>query len=122
MKSIKGLEDLINLKSLNLSSNHLDSLTLKHSLLEHVNLSFNQISTLTLLTPLLRELNLSNNRLVNLDFLRGCESLYELDVSDNLIRDDANLVTLAQTRTLSKLCILGNPLCKTHNFVNKLFN
>jgi len=123
LTSLKGIEDCINLKSLNLSSNNLSgSISISHSLISSINLSFNQITTLNLSTSILNELILSNNNITSLQFLNNLDVLHKLDISDNNIRDDQNLLCIANSKNLQSLVIQGNPICSSNGFINKLIN
>jgi Leucine-rich repeat (LRR) protein len=96
LTNIKGFEDFINLKTLNLSSNNLSgSINISHSLIQSVNLSFNNITSINLSTTALTELILSNNNLKSLQFIQNINNLEKLDVSDNNISDDQNLLLIS---------------------------
>lgn len=123
LTNIKGFEDFINLKTLNLSSNNLSgSINISHSLIQSVNLSFNNITSINLSTTALTELILSNNNLKSLQFIQNVDNLEKLDVSDNNICDDQNLLLISNSKQLQSLVIQGNPICSSNGFINKLIN
>jgi len=123
LHNLKGIEDCINLKFINLSSNNLNgSINLSHSLIESINLSFNSITSINLSTSLLKELILSNNNISSLHFLKHLDLIEKLDISDNNIRDDQSLLHISESKNLQSLIICGNPICVSNGFINKLLN
>ncbi len=89
INDLSGLEHCVNLTSLDLSSNHIISITkLSYlSLLEEVDLSYNGIYDLVSLTELtnLRTINLANNDIEDISPLFELDHLKYLDVTNNSI-------------------------------------
>ncbi len=86
---LKGVENCVNIRSLNLSGNRLDKITYLSGL------------------ERLESLYLAENNIRSIDSLKGLKSLRELDVSFNEISDISVLKKLGNLRYVN---ILGNPV------------
>ena len=76
------------LRQLNVKNNNLESLILNAQTLTNINASNNKLSSLNLnnIGGIAGNINLKNNKLTNLD-LRNFSQVYDLDVSDNLLKE-----------------------------------
>ena len=76
------------LRQLNVKNNNLESLILNAQTLTSINASNNKLSSLNLnnIGGIAGNINLKNNKLTNLD-LRNFSQVYDLDVSDNLLKE-----------------------------------
>ena len=76
------------LRQLNVKNNNLESLILNAQTLTSINASNNKLSSLNLnnIGGISGNINLKNNKLTNLD-LRNFSQVYDLDVSDNLLKE-----------------------------------
>ena len=76
------------LRQLDVRNNNLESLILNAQTLTSINASNNKLSSLNLnnISGIAGNINLKNNKLTNLD-LRNFSKVYDLDVSDNLLKE-----------------------------------
>ena len=76
------------LRQLDVKNNNLESLILNAQTLTRINASNNKLSSLNLnnIGGIAGNINLKNNKLTNLD-LRNFSQVYDLDVSDNLLKE-----------------------------------
>ena len=76
------------LRQLDVRNNNLESLILNAQTLTSINASNNKLSSLNLnnISGIAGNINLKNNKLTNLD-LRNFSQVYDLDVSDNLLKE-----------------------------------
>ena len=76
------------LRELDVRNNNLESLILNAETLTNINASNNKLSSLNLnnIGGIAGNINLKNNKLTNLD-LRNFSKVYDLDVSDNLLKE-----------------------------------
>jgi len=92
------ISQLVNLRSLSLSSNMIESL---HSVLNNP-------------LPALTTLLLRGNRLFSLAGIEKFPLLERLDLRDNRIIDPAEISRLTSTNNLKDIWIAGNPFTRTH--------
>ena len=105
IRSLEGLEYLINLKYLEASFNQITNLYPISNLdkLESINLRHNIISEIEPLTRLtqLYYLNLEGNQIQNISLLSEMKSLLVLDLSSNKVSDISSLRNLTRLNTLT---------------------
>ncbi len=105
IKNIEGIQYFSNLKSLDLSFNKIEEITLLQGLkqLEKINLENNKIEDISALKELtnLKELNLRDNLITDLNPLKGLTKLESLSLQGNLISDITQLGNLVNLVYLS---------------------
>ena len=123
IKFVEKLDDLYNLKKLNLSHNiiekiagleklnKLEVLDLSNNLITHIGDSLEHLG-------LLVELNLSGNKISGLPkfFGKNLASLRRVDLSANSIANVKTITALENLTNLTSLGLNGNPFCATSEF------
>ncbi|MBN1802155.1 MAG: leucine-rich repeat protein [Candidatus Lokiarchaeota archaeon] len=116
LKEIKGLENLIKLKRLNLSNNNITEIEgIQHlSDLLHLDLSNNKIKKITNLENCkkLEHLDLSGNDIEKIEGLENLKDLKELKLEENKIKAIENINHLSK---LTWLDLRGNELTRIEN-------
>lgn len=111
IKDLSGLENLTNLKSIDLSKNEITNISSLSNLtnLENLFLSYNQINDIAPLKslPNLKILYMDKNQISNIISLKNLTSLHTLSMEYNKIQDLSALQNLKQ---LQELMLSGNSI------------
>lgn len=111
LTNIESLETCESLEDLNLSHNFIESFQTLPGKLKYLDLASNKIQSLPVLSYLtnLCRLCLNQNFISNLSEIRNIGSLIELYISNNLVSDNKELLSLKQLNYLLILDCLNNP-------------
>ena len=105
ISDLSGVENLLKLKTLNLSFNQLSNISALNGLtyLTSINLESNNITDISALKglPNLQTLNLNSNKITDISILKGLPNLQTLYLDDNYISDISALKGLPNLKQLS---------------------
>jgi internalin A len=104
VSDLRGIEQLVNLDSLNLAHNAISDITpLADLQLRRLDLGYNRIERpeFHASTPTLLSLSLDHNQIKNLDWITALHNLEHLSASANTISDVSPLSTLGELRSLN---------------------